>query len=371
MAHRIAYKPTGTMLSSQIGDIPISVDGTFVDVRLTAPGNVTVLLERYYAYGGNVTLYDIGSLIENEMRTSGIAYGEFTLALLNSAGAVVDSHKFHILYCDRYTVCTDTEKFLAENFLTTLQHRRVATGDTSSLFFFANSGDSIQAAVTVRFRKVGSDVVLPPAHFTLNQGQKADSTGVVQLNISLDYFIGQFASSKVTKNFEWEIVTLTVNVGQRSITLYVDPSLDGKGDAFAFRNVFNVWDMAYIPGVTKAKTDIERSTAVINTASRFYNQRVSQTFEVETGPLTSDEAEWIDQLCTSHQVMRIEANACDDTEPFLLVPILISDSDCEVSDTDEKPNTVKFTWRFEDNRPIVRLFASPGIFTQEYTLPYS
>lgn len=37
MAHCIIYKPGGIFLSSQIGDIAVSVDGAFVDGRLIAP----------------------------------------------------------------------------------------------------------------------------------------------------------------------------------------------------------------------------------------------------------------------------------------------------------------------------------------------
>lgn len=370
MAHRIAYKPTGIVLSSLIGEIPIDVDGTFVDVRLTAPGSLVVLSERYYAYGGSVTLYDLGSLIENEMRKSGIAYGDFTLALYRG-NAVEDSCTMHVLYCDRFTVCTDTDTFLAENFLSTLQHRRVAPGDTTSLFFFAVSGESIAANIAVRFRLNGN-VITEPFHTTLGSGNTADGNAVRQINISQQQLVNLYkAAFTPTVSTLIEVVTATVSVGQRSVTLYVDRSLDMMRDAFMFRNCFNVWDAAILPRTTKAKTDVERSTAVVNTRSQFYNQRTTQTFEVETGPITSDEAEWLDQLFTSYSVMRVETNACSEDDPYLLVPVLITDSTCEVSDTDEKPNTVKFTWRFEDNRPIVRLSASSGIFTHEFTLPYS
>ena len=142
-------------------------------------------------------------------------------------------------------------------------------------------------------------------------------------------------------------------------------------DTFIFRNCFNVWDAAALPAATTAKTDVERSTAVINTRSTFYNQRVAKSYETVAAPLTSDEAEWIDQLFASREVMRFEPNPCDDTEPFLLAPILITDTDCEIALDGEKPNTAKFTWRYADNRPIVRLSASPGIFRSEYNLPFS
>ena len=371
MSHRITYRPSGILLSSQIGEIGISVDGTAVDVTLTAStGQLTILSERYYAYVGNVKLYDIGSLIEAEMQGSGLSYATFTLTVGNGT-AVHDSVTLNVLYSDRYTLCTNAEGFLAENFLTTLQHRRGAPGDTLSLDFFAKAGESLQASVTVRFRKVGSEVVWPPAHFTLNNGQTASATGVFQLNISQDYFISQFAASNLTKDFEWEVVAMGVNVGQRAATLYVDRSLDGLRDTFLFRNAFNVWDAATLPAVTITKTAVDRSTAVVNGTSSFYNQKVTKTYETEIGPLTSDECEWLDQLATSHWVMRFVANHCEDSDPVLLAPVLITDSDFEVSDTDEKPNSVKLTWRYADNRPAVALGASPGIFRSPFNLPYS
>lgn len=60
---------------------------------------------------------------------------------------------------------------------------------------------------------------------------------------------------------------------------------------------------------------------------------------------------------------------------------LIIDYICEIQDGDEsstkslgsaeKLNRVKFTWRYTDNRPIVRLSASSGIFTSPYNPVYS
>ena len=65
MAHRITYKPQGIILSSAVGEITVAVEGEYVDVTLTATGGIVILSERYYAHGGNVTLYDLGSLIES------------------------------------------------------------------------------------------------------------------------------------------------------------------------------------------------------------------------------------------------------------------------------------------------------------------
>lgn len=99
MAHRISFKPQGIILSSAIGNIGVDVDGSYVDVTLTAPGGIVVLTERYYAYGGYVTLYDLASLIEAEMRTSGYSTADFTLSVFTDrAGNKADSCVLHVLY---------------------------------------------------------------------------------------------------------------------------------------------------------------------------------------------------------------------------------------------------------------------------------
>lgn len=88
---------------------------------------------------------------------------------------------------------------------------------------------------------------------------------------------------------------------------------------------------------------------------------MAKTYEVQTGPFTSDEAGWIDQLFSSYDVFHIEPDATNPDEPLVRAPVLINDCTCEIHDGDEKLNTAKFTWRHTDNRPIVRLSASPGI----------
>ena len=370
MAHRITYKPQGRLLSSAVGEITVAVDGTYVDVTLTATGGTVILSERYYAYGGYVTLYDLGSLIEAEMRTSGQSIADFTLRVFtDSVNNKADSCVLHILYCDRFTVCTDIPTFLKENFLTTLSMRRVAPDTTLSLFLYAEKGESIGYSVAHTFRKKDSEALYRHP-YTSDVSRIAESSGIIQLNISLSSIIADAASFAAVRPGDITLLRFTVYCGQRSISCFVDYSLDDR-ETFYFRNCFNVWDWATLPVLTTAKTDVDRSVAIINGKSLFYNQSTAKTYEVQTGPLTSDEAEWIDQLFSSYNVFRIEPDPTNDVDPLVLAPILITDGTCEVQNGDEKLNTVKFTWRYTDNRPIVRLSASPGIFTSPYNIVYS
>ena len=370
MAHRITYKPQGIILSSAVGELQVEVDGDFVDVTLTATTGGVLLSERYYAYGGYVTLYDLGSLIEAEMNKSGQSCADFTLRVFtDSVSNKADSCVLHILYCDRFTVCTDMPTFLRENFLTTLSMRRVATGSTLSLFLYAEKGESLEYSVRQTFRRSGFDANSQHTYFK-DSGKTASASGIVQINIPQSSIVADASKYTGLPAADIELVSFTVRCGQRSMSCFVDNSLSDC-DSFYFRNCFNVWDFATLPFLTTAKTDVDRSFAVINGKSRFYNQSTAKTYEVEAGPVTSDEAEWIDQLFSSHDVFRIEPDPTNQYDPLVLAPILITDCTCEVQNGDEKLNTVKFTWRYTDNRPIVRLSASPGIFTEPYNLVYS
>lgn len=370
MAHRILDRPNGITLSSGIGQVRINVEGSYVDVQLIAPGDVVILSERYYAYAGQVTLNDLASLIEADMRMSGHVFASYTFRVFtDSTSNKADSVTFNILYCDRFTVCTDIEVFLKENFLSTLRYRRVADSSTTSLFFFAFQGESLAFRIRYVARKIENGSIYCNT-FTLGSGITT-AWGIRQINVAVASIIADAAAKASVRKEEIEIVSFTVTCGQRSISCFVDRSLPNTIDNFAFRNCFNVWDVVVLPLITTTKTDVERSTAVINGSSRFYDQSVNKTYEVTAGPLTADEAEWIDQLFTSYEVFRFEPNDCDDTEPYLMRHILITDMTCEMSDSDEKPNTVKYTWRYTDNRPIIRFTASPNIFTSPFDYRYS
>lgn len=367
MAHSISNKPQGLVLSSAVTEVSVSVDGDFVDVSLIGPGGAVVLAERYYAYSGYVTLYDLRSLMEMVMRSSGIAVADFTLKVF-SGSDVADSCVFHVLYCDRLSFSSDVPAILKENFLSTLSMRRVAPDSTVSLFLFADEGESIEYSVAFSFRVRGSEDIRRHS-FSADSGKTAVSSDVVQLNISTASLCEAAATSAGTKAADVELLSFTVSCGQRSMTFFVDRSLFDS-ETFWFRNCFNVFDSITLPSVTIAKTDVDRTLASVNGSSRFYNQSTSKSYEVQSGPLTSDEAEFIDQLFSSYDVFRIERDVTNDVDPFVLAPVLVTDSTCEIQNGDDKLNSVKFTWRYADNRPVVRLSVSPGIFTFQYNTAF-
>ena len=357
------------MLSCNLYDAwGIHVDGDSVVVRITAPGGKVVLNERYYAVNGSLLLYEIGSLLEASMRSANLAYADFTFALLDEDGETADSCVVHTLYCDRFSVSTDTDVFLAENFLSTLGTRRVAPGSTTTLSYFAKAGEPTTATLSCLWRSTPEAETHAMTYEMPRPAMTAD--GIALLAVGQGDIVANIAQGQGVEASSIELLSFTATVGQRSVTCYVDRSL--RDDcSFQFRNCFNVWEVAAFPHITTAKSEVKRSTAVVNNESTFYDQSASRTYEVQTGALTYDEAEWLDQLIASHEVRRPVPDDTDDSEPYVSCKVLITDSTCEVSDGDEKPNSVKFTWRYADNRPNVRLTASKGIFTSPYNIVFS
>jgi hypothetical protein len=74
---------------------------------------------------------------------------------------------------------------------------------------------------------------------------------------------------------------------------------------------------------------------------QFYDETVKVKHEVETAPLTYDEAMWLNQMLTSKLVKR----PMDDGEE---AEVLISDISSEVTDADKELIRLKFSWKYAD-----------------------
>lgn len=365
MATQILNKPSGVILSSSFNDIEISVDGQFVEVSLAAHGSRPLITERYFAYGGSVTLWNLAPLIESELLRNETPYSDFTLSVYDdTAGSVVDSHTFHILYCDRFATTRDVASMLRENFLTSLSRRRVAPDAAFPLFGYADMGESLAYDIAFRASRLDEgDIICDQFQFDANK--KADANGVFRVDVSLSELTRQIQSAYPSAS---AIQSITITCGQRAVTCFVDPELSCFG-SFMFRNCFNVLEAGCLPAVTTAKTEVEQSIASIAGKSCFYDRHTTKTHQVETGPLTSDEAEWIDQLFTSFSVFRVESSGHADE--FNLRPVLISESSCEVSLNADTPNAVKFSWRYCLDRPMIFFSHSRGIFTNPFDYRFS
>lgn len=139
---------------------------------------------------------------------------------------------------------------------------------------------------------------------------------------------------------------------------------------FCFRNMFNALEYLDVVGIVKRKTTVDSETAICAGAVRQYNQTVERTYEVETAPLTDAQARELEQLISSRSI-RLCASVYD-------YDIIITDHTLEVDNDDENLSSVKFSFRFVNNRPHLidsemgALMPSVShIFSHEFTAEFA
>ena len=142
---------------------------------------------------------------------------------------------------------------------------------------------------------------------------------------------------------------------------------------FFYLNCFGVAEQLPLQRTTTEKVKSDRSVALLGKISKFYDITHSKEYEVESGPLTADECLQVEQMLTSPSVrIPIPPNVeIFETDFDAMLPILITDFTCEFSETDEKLNKVKFTWRHSANRPLMEAPQTPGIFNDKFNPTYS
>ena len=361
-----------TLLTCQLGDVAILTDHQYLDV-VFATATEVLLSGKFYAANGTVTLADLRSLAELAIKATGFSVEKFYVrAVYNDEEA---EEAFTAVYCDRDIDIYDVEPLLKNHFLTAARSRRIAPEAFVFLSFFARKGERLTYHIFCDYfvkgksGEVRGKSAVERGH-TSFVGGLANFSAVednVQTLTVICSEVQQRASE--IEGTEVELVSFTVRCDNRAVTFFIDKSLAGLR-CFYFRNAFNAPDLLYFPAVTTAKTSNGRSLAVLTDRSEFYDNAPKQEFEVQSGALTADERALAEQLFSADDVRVTYESQPDDADFDALRPILITDFTCELADLPEKPNTVKFTWRYATNRPTLGNPTTNNIFTEPYNFTF-
>lgn len=329
-------------LTSQIGNISAQTDSSKETVALLNAKTGRVLFATtLYAFDGNVTMYDISSLIEADLRNAGVSFRNYILQIGS------DSIKINPVYCD----CVAPEVDVHNRFLTTMHSQRVYADSWYELNTIPNEDD---VSLLCLFKETDGSV----GSYIIPSENKAFSSGCTR---------GSFAMVQAALNNELgrdvSLIAVTFRNGPRSKTYYILP---GSPDVrFYFRNCFNAFEYMDLRGVIKEKTDVSRELAVCAGRASQYDRKINQTFEFQSEGLTEQESRSISQIVSSHEVYIADGDSVE--------RILVTDQTCDIDNNDESLPTVKLTWRYADSRPhfskeqIADLHVEGGIFTKEFT----
>jgi len=364
---RFGFHTPDVVLSSDLPDITVFTDHDFVDVRLSAYGNV-LLAGRYYALNGSARISDISSLVEGFLAgNTDENLCEFNIEA--SVGAETAEQSFTVLYCDKATGLYDPVEWLRQNFLTLSPIRRLAPDSFINVSWYTTEKEGIAFRVYATFL---NDKGVRDTYFYVHSGNGmiAHINGIMSQYVYMDDVRQRVMEAKKLSSLT--LLSVTVRCGERSATFFIDPAL-ADVVPFYYLNCFGVVEQLSLQRITTEKVKTDRSVATLGRASRFYDVTTSKEYEVESAPLTSDECLQVEQMFTSPTV-RIPFGIYAvqyETDFDALTTILITDFTSEISYTDEKPNSVKFTWRYAENRPKVKIPTSPGIFNDKFQPPFS
>ena len=346
MAITLSTQIPQLLFSSAIPDLAINTDGDGeVEIALTSAG-ATVFTASHFPYNRQIKVFDLRSVVEMFMREQGSAMKDFTV----TATANEVTHQlcsFKVIYLE-HRFDGDISEFLRNNFLTNTSSKMTSEKALERLTLYLDAHQSERVRYEIVTQREGEDAQLTVC--TENIYSYANPK-LVEVSISCEVIRRMANIDQATK-----LLAVSIHVGERAFTYYVsqrEPQI-----RMFFRNAFNVFECCELEAVTTQIAESERSIAVTNRISTFYNQRNEKKYE---------------QLFYSHDVRMGKLD--DEMEPwdidFALLPkVLITDFTCEIDDSDGELNTVKFTYQFADRRTWLQTdyltVDHDRIFTEQY-----
>ena len=340
--------PQSVVFSSQFKRIDITSDASSVRLVLSLVGGVTLMDEVFFPFDGEVSVYEIDSLIESAFESMDMSFGRVTIALHDGTGS--STMNVYVIYCKRVPLgvveAFDTPRWLRENFLTFATYRRIPWYVPVSAHAFVESGEDLSWRVQVKgFVKDSGEPFA--VDYSVLQGE-APSRQIAKFSPSLSSVMSLCASRLSTVASNIIVSSVGISLGQRFICFYLDEGLQGN-DVFFFRSAFNLPDFISMPGQVVADTTPSAASAFILGSTVQYDRKVEKSFSVTWPSVTPDDAFFIEDFLCSHYIERFITD-------FPFMPdvdlqsrpssrIVISSAKVKVSAFDEL-SSVEFSYRF-------------------------
>lgn len=279
-----------------------------------------------YAY-----LYDLGVLVNEYMRDHSL-----TLAKLDVL-AFFDNHfdeaSIWVLYSEMKVSYEVDLEFIQNHFLTTRSFYNIPRGHYLPLNF-------------VIYKQTEQPVGYINACFQLNDGSVHTHRYQVSLtdrkdtnlyHISLSDSSIRFKLIELYPNDNPKVLSGSLVMGARKMDFYfID---ENPVEEFDFINGFNCLEHFLVYGTQTIKTEFKQKVALVSGVTKHYAQSSERKVEIETVPLTLEEADWLNQFFGSQFISkRIPPD--DDQQ------VLVSDIDSVISDSAKDMVRLKFSWCF-------------------------
>lgn len=328
-----SYLETGLYVpTSNVSSITARTDKVRIDVSLSCENGLDGEIETFYSaslypFNGVAELSDVGSLVEEYFRRRNKIADLITIAF---DGVSIDVHFLYCEYRMPYDFAADKTFFLSSMVQRVHQDSIIAIAayNHGSAFPFVIKAVG-HAEADNRLVVVEKSVQIP------------SFSGVTYFNVA-DIILWALNKTEEEVGTDLrDVMYFSIEYAGIQKMCYIVPAPAYL--TFSFHNVFNVEEFIDVVGVMTTKTNVSRDVAVCNGISKQYDRTIERTYQVQTEALTPDEVKIFEQFIASHHIALWLGN--DDFN------VIITDHTCEHSSADDSLSTIKFTWRFDDNRP--------------------
>lgn len=338
-------------LSAAIPDIDIQTDSDKVTLSVRCLDTGAILFtETYHAVDGIATVTDVRSIIEQYMQEQMDSFMNFRLQVRDqqSNGEVKN---MQVLYYIRTPQCTFAN-FATQRFMTPWSVKHVALNSTHDLHVLVKAGEDTVLRLTCCYRREEDGEVL----IYRQRIQVASAPDNLYYERSVSISPKEIAKSIATAISEQEIelLSVTAEMGLRSVTYYIDPIPSTL--TLRFRNSLNALECLSFHALIKARTEVSAEDAICGEFYSQYDRQVNQTWEINIDNLPPLSAQMLDELLASPY---IEVTQADLTHAYgRITPFVhanITESTLEPSFNSGELASAEFTLRLESDRQPGRL----------------
>lgn len=343
------YMDDYTVLSSLPNQFTIGqVDG-WVKVTITLHGK-DIYTTTLYENNNAAIFYGFKDIIREFMLARYLSLASLSVTAEHPGGYEVFEDKY-IIFCEVNDM-DDERDLIWARFLTNRSFYVVPRKEGLPVSFFSDGGEQFTAYADCVFKESGGTIRTYTYTHSIYHYNLPRIYNVCLYTEDIRNYIEQEEGGSVGT-----LLSYTFHVGRRSLTVFVTD--EPYEVDFYFYNSFNVQEHIFVYGTTKLKTTFDRKEAVNQGISSFYNMSVERKYEVETAPMSIEEAEYFNEFLASPNVYR-ELN--QDWEPT----VLISDITSEISDNAKDLIKMKFSWRYDNNARWVDTDTYPQMFSTPY-----
>ncbi len=284
----VTHQPASPSFTSAIDTFSFKIGGERATVAITCAGE-ELLKETYYPVSGNITIYDLGTLLADAVRPTTVATVGIAITELSGESSVATWSCEFTAYYATVDIDMSCQAFIDQYFLTLLDGEKF-TQLGHREYLHAAGANSTQASVTAQYYKdgkVNSATISPDATPTHTVGS------ITTFDVSPDRY---YDADK------GDLFLYTVTVGKRVQHFQIDHTEAVADPVLLFTNSFGCQEIFYCLGKKKIAPEFERKSAVIGGRKRNYSVKETRTFEGDTGIIRPSMAHFAEDLLRSDEI---------------------------------------------------------------------